>query len=174
MFRTNLFGRPSRSGSLFDDLENDFAEMRREFDRLLLDVSDGGGQAHVWGYQMEIGPDGVPRVRTFGNASSAPAALAEGWREPFTTQVVDPKKGVVRVTAEMPGVSKDAIHVETLTDRVVIEATGQPYSYWKEVLCPGVELDPDSAKAEYNNGILEVTAKLAKASRPRGKAVKVK
>lgn len=164
-------------GSLFRELEDDMAEMERRLDALLrnaVNLPDGETpQPIVYGWTLQMGPDGVPRVTQFGNTGQTPAQLQEGWREPFVTSVVDTENNQVRLTCELPGVDKDKIKVETLPNQVVIEAEG-PERKYRKVLPSAVELNPDSADASYNNGILELTIKLAKPIRPKGKTVKVR
>ena len=177
MFRGSIFDRPF--GSLFREMDEAFERMRRETDHWVqsaLSNENGltAGQPLVWGYHIETGRDGVPRLRTFGNAGQAKAQLQEGWREPFTTSFVDEEKDLLRITAEMPGVKKDQVEVEALLDRVLLTATGESWKYRKELPFSGIKLDPDSAEATYHNGILEVTVKLAQPVKPRGKQVKVR
>lgn len=175
MWRNSIFDRPF--GSLFREMEEEMADMERRMDRLLRQATNEGngrtGRPYVWGYSVNVGPDGVPRVQQFGNVGQEQKQLEEGWREPFCTTVVDDEQDVVRVTAELPGVTKDDIDVETLADRVRIEAKGTPWNYRADVPIRGVQLDTESAKARYNNGILELTIQLAEPIRPKGKKVKV-
>lgn len=161
-------------GGLWRDIEDEFADMERRMDQLWRDAA--GGQVRpplVWGYTMQVDPDGQTRFQPFGNVSQSTEALSEGWRQPFTTRVLDEENNVVRITAELPGIKKDDIEVETLTDRVRISAEGDPWKYRADVPVEH-ELDPDGADASYNNGILELTVPLANPVRPQGKRLKVR
>ena len=69
----------------------------------------------VYGYSMTIGPDGKPKVKEFGNVRSlgrgggamAPALTAE--REPLSDIITTDSD--VKVTVEMPGISKHDIKI---------------------------------------------------------------
>lgn len=170
----SIFDRPF--GSLFREIDEEMAAMERQVGRLLRANWPQGGvlsQPIVWGYSVNVGPDGVPHIQQFGNAAVGQQALEEGWREPFTTSVVDAENNVVRITAELPGITKDQLTVEALPTSVRIEAKGEERKYRAEVPV-GVELEPGSAEAEYNNGILGVTVRLAKPLKPKGTRVKVR
>lgn len=69
----------------------------------------------VYGYTMTIGPDGKPRVEEFGNMKpphilgpgSVAKPLISGEREPLVDVITTDKE--VKVTVEMPGVTKENI-----------------------------------------------------------------
>lgn len=174
MLGSSIFDRPF--GNLFREIDEEMAAMERQVGRLLRANWPNGGvlsQPIVWGYSVNVGPDGVPHVQQFGNANVGQQALEEGWREPFTTSVVDAENNVVRITAELPGVTKDQVTVEALPNAVRIEAQGTERKYRVEIPST-VELEPGSAEADYNNGILGITVRLAKPLKPKGHKVKVR
>jgi HSP20 family protein len=90
-------------------------------------------------------------------------------REPFI-DVVETDKEIV-ATAEMPGLKKEDIHINITDERLEIsteskheeEKHGKDYlykeirsgSYYRSVALPS-SVDPNNAKASYNNGVLEV------------------
>jgi HSP20 family protein len=161
-------------GTLWRDIEDEFADMERRMDQLWRDAAGCHVRPPlVWGYTMQVGPDGRTRFQPFGNVSQSNEALAEGWRQPFTTTVLDEENNVVRITAELPGIKKDAVQVETLPNEVRITAEGEPWKYRAHVPIAH-ELNPDGADASYNNGILELTVPLAKPVQPQGKKIKVR
>jgi HSP20 family protein len=61
----------------------------------------------------------------------------------------------IRVAADIPGVEKEAISLQCDGSRLRIEATGDQREYDEHVRLP-TRVDPNSAEATYNNGILEV------------------
>jgi len=124
----------------------------------------------VYGYSMSIGPDGVPRVRTFGNMKpgvSMPRATE--YREPLVDVITG--KDVVRVVAELPGVEKKDIDLRVKEDRVTISVDTPERKYYKDVELP-VPVDPKSADAFFQSGVLDLTLK-RKEERP-GDRVEVK
>lgn len=162
MFDDRFFNR--RFGPVFRQMEQEMAEMERRANRLLEEAVQSGQTGRtgpfVWGYTIESGPEGEPQVQRFGNLGQTRQALEEGWREPFVTSVVDEEDQVLRVTAELPGVDRSDIEVEVTETTVHLEAEADERKYRKR-LAVDEELVPDSAKASYNNGILEITCDLA-------------
>lgn len=171
----------TRRGSIFDEFEREFDEMGRMMDRMLqgmrgLDVSNIPlGKPIYYGVSVEVGPEGVPRVQQFGNVrpgARGQQLLEEGVREPFVTSFLDEEKSQVHVTAEMPGVDKPSVKVESTQDFLTIRAEAEDRRYEKRLRL-GVPVNPDSAKARYHNGVLEVTLDLLKPIRPKGKEVPI-
>ena len=148
----------------FDNLFKEFEEMDRVFERLSNDITkDSVGNKNepiYYGYSMHIGPDGVPHIEEYGNISSELVAEPNTeYKEPFTDVIVDEKTQEVIVTLEMPGVEKKDIKLETIKDTIEVRAEKEERKYLKKIPLE-VEIKPKSAKANYNNGVLEVKAKL--------------
>lgn len=176
MFGTSPFGR--RFGSLFRELEDEMRDMERRMNRMLQEGQQGPSQGSgssplVYGWTVNVGPDGVPRIRRFGNVEEASAEGEEEWREPFVTSVFDDEKNVIRVTAELPGVTKENIDVQTFEDGIRLEAVGEDRKY-RTSLPVNKELDPETAEARYNNGILEITVGLHEEEEQTGHSVTVR
>lgn len=92
------------------------------------------------------------------------------YRSPFI-DIVETDKEVI-ATADMPGLEKGDIKINLTEDRIEISAEtkreeekkekGYIYrerhggSYYRSVSLPS-QIDPDGAKATYNNGVLHVT-----------------
>jgi HSP20 family protein len=111
----------------------------------------------VYGYSITIGPDGKPIIREFGNIKPSrrvtkPIEISEE-REPLVDVIDEQDK--IRVVAEVPGVSKEDINLEVVNSKLIISTKG-PRKYYKEVVLTH-EVEPDTSKATYSNGILEVT-----------------
>lgn len=173
MFGRNPFGSPFNS--LFRDVEEEFDRMDRRFEQLREAAKNqrNGEGPMVYGWTMNIGPDGVPRIQRFGNVGESEGELEQGWREPFVTSFLDEEKNLVRFTAELPGIKKEDIDIEAFDDGLKLEATGTDRRYRTQVPVDHL-LDPDTAHASYNNGILEVTVELAEPIKPQGKKVDVR
>lgn len=156
---------------IMEDLEREFEMFERELDRMLSRVSKEGAEVigpYVYGFSVTIGPEGVPIVRTFGNVPRA----EEGYRTPFVDVIVDDKANQVRVIAELPGVSKEDIDINATEKTVEIKAERGERKYRAVVDLP-VEVDVGSAKASYNNGVLEITFRPKREIRPKGTKIKV-
>ena len=125
-----------------------------EFDRLFERIFHGYGPRRTgaplcYGCEVAVGPDGVPHVRQFGNVPSS------GRQLPIDV-IDDEKSGLLKLVAEVPGVEKDDIDVTLQDDSVSIRASRGDTKYEGVVPIRG-SVDPDSVKASYRNGILEVS-----------------
>jgi HSP20 family protein len=129
---------------------------------------------YYYGYQINVGPDGKPHIREFGNVKPAARGLIEqsGVREPLVDTSVDEKNNQLTITAEMPGVSKEDIKVNISDNYITIQAEKGDKKYHTDVPI-NLALEDVSAKAAYSNGILELKIKLKQAPKPKGKEVKV-
>ena len=168
---------------LFRDFDDEFRRMRGYMNSMMEKMAQGElrspeeGGPYVYGWSMRVGPDGVPKIQTFGNVNpamrsgrtalpgrsqetpveegSCPASSGgPGVREPLTDVCSDEK--TITVTAEMPGIEKGDIDLETGEDFLVIKVERGSRRYYKELELPG-KVASGSAKAKYNNGVLEIT-----------------
>ena len=108
--------------------------------------------------QMDMtyqGPDGVRHVKEFGNSGSRLNALSSGDTREFFTDVTE-EDSVVRAVAEIPGVAKEDITLRCTGNMLSIKVDTPGRRFEKDLALP-CDVDVDSAKAEYNNGLLEVT-----------------
>jgi len=134
----------------------------------------------VYGYSMKIGPDGKPLIKEFGNIK--PGLKPSGFsfeprksldvkdeREPLIDVMSDDNE--VKVIAELPGVEKEDIKLDTTSNSLTIDVDAEAQKYYKELELPD-EIDPASVRSSYKNGVLEVTFKRAK-KRPEGYSIEV-
>ena len=151
----------------FDEFEKDLEEMNGIIDSIMRNPS------HVYGFSMMVGPDGVPHVEQFGNDNHVITGENKNnvIREPYTSSISDEKKNELYITAEMPGISKEDIQVNATENEVIIKAQGGGRKYYKSVQTPAI--DPDSSKAKYNNGVLEVILKLKEVTKADGKKINI-
>jgi HSP20 family protein len=85
---------------------------------------------------------------------------------------VDEKNNTLVVTAEMPGLSKENIKVITAENLITIHGEKDQKKYHAEIPLD-VEIDDDSTKASYSNGVLELKLKLKKQTKANGKEIKI-
>ena len=104
-----------------------------------------------------------------GGACPPGAMGVPGVREPLTD--ICEGESEITITAEMPGIEKDQIELETGDDFLVIKVEKGNRRYFKE-LPLDVKIAPGSARAKYNNGVLEITVAKAPAEK-KGTKVKV-
>ena len=128
----------------------------------------------VYGYSVTIGPDGKPQIREFGNVkpglpAGKPALQIKSEREPVV-DVIE-QENQVRVVAELPGVQKEDIKVESNERVLTLRVDTEKRKYFKKLELP-TEVEASSAKATYTNGMLEVTLD-KKVKEPAKKGVRV-
>ena len=165
-----------RWGDIFDEFDEYFRDMRRRMNMLIRDAMSGKlpeskeGGPYIYGWSFRIGPDGKPVFQEFGNIPQRGITELPGSREPLVD--VQETDDEVQVTAEVPGVKKEEIDLEVTGNTLIIKVEGKDRKYYKEVELPA-EVDPDSAKASYNNGVLDIQLKKVK-PKSKGKKIKIK
>ena len=80
--------------------------------------------------------------------------------------------GEVKVIAELPGVEKKDIKLHGTETTLTISVDTPQRKYYKEVELP-CEVDANSAKASYQNGVLDIELKKAKPKK-KGKKIEIK
>ena len=156
----------------FEDFDRSFEEMFRDLE-LPKDLvrerklPDGGTVKEmgpfVYGYSFSMGPDGKPVVREFGNVKpsirggpfgmSKPRLDVKEDREPLVDTILQTDS--VKVVAELPGVEKPDIALECDGRNLVLKVDTAKHRYYKSLELP-VDVDPDTSKASYKNGVLEL------------------
>lgn len=146
------------------ELERRFHEIQRALENMARNVGNiEPGKPYVAGFSLKIGPDGVPRFEQFGNkpvrkpGGIVPRVSDE--REPLT-DVIESDRDVA-ITLEIPGVDKKDIKLEVLDDKLEVSVDNEKRKYHKTVSLPAAVV-PDTAKATYNNGVLDVTVQKRK------------
>jgi HSP20 family protein len=128
----------------------------------------------VYGYSITIGPDGKPKIREFGNVrpklAPKPEVKISQQREPLVDVIEE--ENAIKVIAELPGINKEDINLECVDKMLRISAQSAERKYYKEVELP-TEVEAESAKASYKNGILEVIIKKKEGVKEKGKSIKI-
>ena len=143
----DIFGAMEK---MIEELQNDVEESFKE----LQNLNKFGSKPLVYGFSISIGPDGEPVVRTFGDKE-----IKTGCREPVYEQFVKTDTDELIVTVEMPGISREDIELSVSENRLII-ATPNVERRYKADIDLKVQVDPQSAKASYRNGILSVTLRV--------------
>ncbi len=160
-----MWRRRRRDWSFFDDI---FGDIDEEFERMIERMNRifeeamrfapekiEPGKPIVYGFSMRIGPDGKPHIQEFGNTPGAIRSHVDE-RKPIVD--VFETDDEIQVIAEMPGVEREDIELNATETSLEINAKGETRQY-SEVIDLPAEVDPDSAKATYKNGVLEVILK---------------
>ncbi len=175
-----------RRRSIFDLIDELFREIWEEFEEferrfmyaIPTEVEERAvfTRPLVYGFRIEIGPDGKPKIYEFGNVKrigrERPRIVVAEETEPLTD--IYEEDDSIRIIVELPGVDKEKIKVRAPSDRrLIIEASNHDRRYRKEIELP-TEVDIDTAKATFKNGVLEIRIKKKGAQQEeRGKIIEV-
>jgi HSP20 family protein len=163
---------------IFEELDKEFTDAEQMLTRMFRTVRESNPTfetfPYYYGYQITLGPDGRPRIREFGNARPGLQGLIQqsAVREPLVDTAFDEKDNSLTITAELPGITKQDIKLETSEGLVTIHAEKGDKKYHTEIPVDE-QLDAETAKATYTNGILELKIKSKKLPKPKAKEIKV-
>jgi len=156
---------------LHEELEN-ISEMFDELRRRLPD-EQSADSPYVYGFSVRIDPQGRPFVEEFGSISDAcPDDIEYPDENEPLTDVIEGESQVT-VLIDLPGVDKKDIGIKVEERRLDIKVRAQELGFSKKIPFR-FKLKPDTAKASYNNGVLEIKVdRAAKAREGFGLDVKV-
>jgi len=142
--------------SFFDDFFGEGFEQL--MDQMLRDLHEGRQpKPFIYGFSMTQHPGEAPEMREFGNIQPFGRNVKmEDERKPLIDVMETTEE--VHVIAEMPGVDRTDVQLDTTESRLDIKAQNEFRKYSESVELP-VKVDPHSAKATYRNGVLEVRLK---------------
>lgn len=149
--------------------------MMKMWDKMLKESETETFGPYVYGFTYKIGPDGRPVFEEFGNVPqgrvrTGTPRLEKDVREPITDITEDKDK--IYITYELPGIGKESIELKTSENNVTIDVKEGPRKYYKSINFP-YELEPDTAKAKFINGILDLSIDRAKKEETGGRTVNI-
>lgn len=135
---------------IFNGMFREFEEIERRMDEAFDRHKSG---MRTYGYVSYRGPDGVTHTREFGNPE---LSLESADRGSFFADAS--KEGdIVRVVADIPGTTKESIDLTCTDNSITITADVRGRKLTRTLALP-CDIVVGSAKADFNNGVLEVTA----------------
>ncbi|HXW37339.1 MAG TPA: Hsp20/alpha crystallin family protein [Nitrososphaerales archaeon] len=140
-----------------DELDRFFEDFQKSMqDQLKRSVGEAKRMMppHVTGFTLKVDPAGRPKIEMFGDDTHM-----EGFRAPMSEQTLDEGNKKLRTIFDLPGVAKENIEISTTDKDLVVKAEGSGRKYLSEMSLKA-EVDPESAKADYKNGILEISFSL--------------
>jgi len=160
--------------NIFEEMERMMKGMR---DIDFEDIQKGNKKSFVWGFNAKVGPEGKWEVEEFGNKPGVEdkrgrKTISEE-REPLVDIIEG--KDTITVIAEVPGVSKGDIKLKGSEKSLEIEVDTPSRKYHKKISLP-CDVKSMTAKANYKNGVLEVTIERVekkKEEREAGKRIKI-
>jgi HSP20 family protein len=153
-----------------------------DFPKDLNQKQDPWSKSWYYGYTMTIGPDGKPIFKEFGNTNPNlnptsygfnPKLQDSEFREPLVQVDINKDEKKVKILVEMPGLTKDVIKINASDNLVKIKAEYESRKYSTEVPIEA-RIDPSTADATYNNGILDLSFELIEGPNDNGFNVEVK
>lgn len=161
-----------------NEFDKEFERIRRYMEKLMEDLTKGKLEPelrgpYVYGFSMRIGPDGKPRIESFGNRPRKGMELEElKEREPLTDVLEGEEE--VTITVELPGVNKEDINLTATEETLTIGVDTEKRKYHRDIELPCKVL-PDTTSATYKNGVLDIVIKRAekKVKKP-GKRIEIK
>lgn len=167
----------TRPRNLFQAIEQEFAEMDKQFERVLKDLKSKdwsrvpADKIAFYGWSFDVGPDGIPHVHEFGNVKPG-ETLPSGTRQPLLSKTSDAARGEMHVTVELPGVEKSDVSVDATRDAIRVHAGTGDHTFDTNIQT-GDAIDTTTVKATYRNGVLDVTAKHATSSGGQKRSVPI-
>ena len=143
---------------MLDELDRYFEEFEKDIQdavRNTVSATRSQTKPFVAGFSFKLGPEGRPSIQIFGDSP----IKNDGYRSPMSEQILDEKNKLLRVVLDMPGVEKSDVKVDATEERAVVVAERENRKYRAEISLK-VEVLPDSGKAEYKNGVLEISFSL--------------
>ncbi len=150
-------------GNIFsDDFMQEFDKIREQMEKQIeqslkqneeimrnaKDMPQGTNQPMVYGFSINIGPDGKAKMEEFGNVKPEEKKI-EKEREPLI-DVIDKGK-TITVLAELPGVEEKLIKVNIKGKDLTISV---PKKFRKNLK---LKANAKLVKKHYKNGVLELT-----------------
>jgi len=164
-------------GDFFGDIDGEFDRMRERMERAMREAGRQGGPGvrvegpFVYGFSMRVGPDGKPVIREFGNVQpKLKGAKAEESREPLVDVIEGDRE--TTVVAEVPGVEKKDIKLDATEEELKITVDAAHRKYHKAVYFKSA-VKPETAKATYKNGVLEVRLERKAPAKEKGTKIPV-
>jgi HSP20 family protein len=162
-------------GFPFEDLIRRFQEgIPEEMKELVREEETPGGTSRrygpfVYGFSYTAEPGKEPTFREFGNIRPSRGGIEpSSGREPLVDVMED--GDLFKIFAELPGVEKENIKLDSTERSVRIETTGE--KKFAKTIALDAEVDPDSAKASYKNGVLSIELE-KKVKAEKGKEIKI-
>ncbi len=140
-----------------ENIQKDIQKMAEEMMKMFSNIQPG--KPYVHGFKVDVGPDGKPQIKDFGNKTTK---TPDG--DDIMSDEIEPLADVIEhddeiyVTVEIPGVEKKDIDLKATKDILEIHVDTPKKKYHTDVDLP-CDVKPKTTKATYKNGILDVVLK---------------
>ena len=115
------------------------------------------GGPMVWGFSINVGTDKKPTIRQLGNLNlgTKKKSIQQKQEEPEPLIDTFEDDETITIIAEIPGITSSDIKLDTTETKMKLSIDTPQRKLSKEIVLPS-EVEPESAKAWYKNGILEI------------------
>jgi len=115
------------------------------------------GGPMVWGFSINVGTDKKPTIRQLGNLNlgTKKKSIQQKQEEPEPLIDTFEDDETITIIAEIPGITRSDIKLDTTETKLKFSVDTPQRKLSKEIVLPS-EVEPESAKAWYKNGILEI------------------
>lgn len=137
-----------------------------------LDPETPNARSWSYGYSLTSGPDGKPIVKEWGSDFPETPMVEKPNDEPLSQVDIDRANKTVRVIMELPGITKESIRITGTETSIKVKADYDRWNVDHEIPI-SAKVDPNTAKASYNNGVLDVTLDLIEETEPEGVDIQV-
>jgi HSP20 family protein len=137
------------------------------------DSTEFKGGPMVWGFSINVGPNKKPLIRQIGNLNPQRQKKVPQDKVPQDDPPIDiiEEDNLITVLTEITGITKSDIKLDTTETRLKLSINTPQRKLSKDITLPAVVI-PESAKAWYKNGVLEIKMK-KKESKKNGTPINV-
>ena len=158
-------------------------DINKMFERLIKQMgfntqSSPDVRSWSYGYSMTTGPDGKPIIKEWGTElprgpqTLTPQPYVQETQDPLSQIDIDTENKTVRVIVEMPGFTKESIHITGTENTLKLTAHNETRQLDTEIPI-NAKVDPKTAKATYKNGVLDITLTLLEKPKSDGVDIQV-
>jgi len=164
-----------RDQDFFGSFDEELVEMRERMDRIFdafMKNELGPDRAPlVYNLSMQTGEDGEPVMQELGCAPEQ--ARIGGEESPEREPLIDVIESgeQVSVIVELPGVKKEDLRIKVLERSLQVDLDDDIKEFHERIELP-CDVLPDSIKASYKNGVLEISMTRV-AKKKKGRTVQV-
>ena len=157
--------RRKKKSPWFNDIYEELEKLGYLIDETIQKAAEGSSDKspsrrnRVQGFSIKIGPDGKPRIYEFSSRQSRQIEEddASDDLEPLVDIIEDDDALVVLAT--LPGVTKEDIDLRLTETCLTVSVETDDFEWYNEFKLP-TKVNPNSARASYKNGVLEVKMEL--------------
>lgn len=114
------------------------------------------GDSYIHGFNINIGPNGKPKLREFGNYPKKTSGRKKISVERKPREDIIETKKDITVTIELPNVIEEEIELNVDNDYLEISVDNPQNNFYKKIPIP-CKVKPKTTKSTFINGVLDIT-----------------